>query len=293
MSYKYELTFVGFLIVLAIEKVVEQRFTGSSYIRLWNYLWVERFLYESGALLGYAKRDELDALEQALAIPDDNHFVSRYNPPILSIGDSQDKAKKRLHEYQQRFGTEPDTFAKFLFRERFTPIVMCLMTGLPVAYENVKELSKTLNNFEQHLRLRLPVEMFYDNHYEPKRKVDKQEMQNFFLEGVGFGSYSPNLTQKMSTNYYRYMRRSIDWWFDVNEAGKLGTEKPKILSFKEQQDALLQLMAVWVRENPELLESLALNPYLKHPSLVFPYMDWEETSYYLDVIMRFGQGFPI
>lgn len=83
----------------------------------------------------------------------------------------------------------------------------------------------------------------------------------FGLEGIGFGSSFPQLTEKM----YRNLHESIDMdvWSKWRAHGLAIPEKPTQMTLEEQEALILQMVAAYTSEYyPELLDLLDLRGHL-------------------------------
>jgi len=83
----------------------------------------------------------------------------------------------------------------------------------------------------------------------------------FGLEGVGFGSSFPELTEKMYINTYEKV--NLDNWARGVAAGIDIPAQPEIVSLEEREEAVLLIVAVYTADYyPELLDPLDLRGYI-------------------------------
>ena len=250
---------MDYLSLSAVSDVTEERrFWGWSYIRLYNYCQVLSFLYESGAIIGRALSDKLGILEQMLVLPDGH---------APSMTDWQEKAKERLDRFKKDVGNEPDIFMKFIFSRELEAITGLSVTNAYKAYERGNK--KALKQYDK----KVPIE---DDTAELAPRISKAEakIREFILEGIGFGSLFPELTEKMNRNFYESVDLDWDTWVPRRERPPdfqpLASPKviygipgePTILSLEAQEETLLQIVGGYTANYyPELIDSLDLRRY--------------------------------
>lgn len=223
MPYKEgQRTLMSYLGMEPMRKVVETRLFGGTYIRFSNFLLVASFLYESGAILGRAKRDNINELAKMVSVPGrEEEFMNWL----------QEQAKKRL----EKIGEEPNSFYLFFVSGELEKLGLSLSSDLRV-------LKKA---------------------FEEKWPFEKLEpfIKAFGIDGIGFGSSFPELTEKI----YRNAHESIDSdiWSEARAYGVDIPEKPERISLEEREEIVLQMVAAYTSEfYPELLDSLDLRGYL-------------------------------
>lgn len=236
----------------------ERRFRGGCYIRLYNYCQVLSFLYESGAIIGRALSDKLGILEQMLVLPDWN---------VASMTDWQQKAKERLDRFEEDVRNEPDTFMRFIFSWELEAITGLSVTNAHKAYERGNK--KALKQYDK----KVPIE---HDAAEVAPRISKAEakIREFILEGTGFGSLLPELTEKMNRNFYESVDIDWDTWAPRRERPPdfqpLASPKviyglpgePTILSLEAQEETLLQMVGDYAASYyPKLIDPLNLSRY--------------------------------
>jgi len=181
------------------------------------------FLYETLAILARARCDKLNILSQL--------FI-REGTEDSFINDMQKQARERL----EGFGAEPDSFLDFVMLTEFESV------GLNLTDPNLKAFKKA------------PMEKW------PLKEAESI-LYSIGLEGIGFGSCFPELTEKLYRNYHE----SIDMDVWSKWAARLAIpEKPTIISLEEQEEIVLQMVAGYASEYyPELLDLLDLREYLE------------------------------
>lgn len=260
------------------------RFWGENYyIHLYDYFLVLSFLYESGAILGRAMRSNLNLFEEMLPISElecgsskvnlfgkmlaisDYQEVNLYNP---SMKDLQEMSKGRLHRYRKRFRKEPDTFQEFIY-ERELQLAFGIHPADLLEATVRGNYKKAIKAYDK----KIPVEQKWDLTWVPTKKENEFETRMFVLESIGFGSYFPELTEKLNRNYWESVRPEVDRLshefskvkpFDSIVPKQSGFEQEEltILSFEEQEEAILRAVAFWAKTYyPELFGPLGLEGY--------------------------------
>ena len=228
-------TLIGFIGIPIVTKVAKTRLFGGPYIRFYDLCAVLSYLYTSGAILGRARRNKLSILAKMLSVPG----TEKENMNWL-----QEQAKERLEKFRNELGKEPDTFNEFiLFKE--------LESAIGVSMEDW---------FEAHTKGNTKIMKVADEKV-PLKKAEPN-IKWFGLEGIGFGSSFPELTEKMYRNTFEKIDR--DSWIEARKHGLAISEEPTIISLEEQEEIVLQMVAGYASEYyPELLDPLDLRGYLE------------------------------
>ena len=237
MPYKEEQPpLIGYLGAPAVTKVIKTRLLGGPYMRFHDFFLVLSHLYMIGAILGRARRSKLSILVKMLIVPgaEVNKFVKFL----------QESAKKRLEEFRNELGKEPDSFFEFIyFRELESAIGLSLNDCFEAYAAGNKKVMKA---FDEKVALKeaSPIITMYEE------------------EGIGFGSVFPELTERMYRNAIEHI--DMDRWSEARSYGVTLPEKPTIISLEEQEDIVLSMVAAYVSEYyPELLDPLDLRGYLE------------------------------
>jgi len=257
MAKKECISLQGFLVWILLKSLVKKTFIGKRYIPLATCLLLLQVEYETGAILGRARRDKLDILKKMLSIPGLN-FAN-------VIKDSQEAEKKRLDEFKKEHGDEPETFGDFIYWplwERATGLTLDNLFR-PSDIETRERMRKRLSKIiQKKLGVKVPLE-------EAQPRIS-----GFLLEGLGFGSTFPELTEKMCKNVYKYEKTDEELW---RISRSLGFSTPEDLSrrvglptpggrpptLKEQEELVLRTVAVYISQYyPELLDPLDLRDHL-------------------------------
>ena len=229
-------TLMDFLGVLPVMKVTQKQRFGGFYIRLCSFFEVRLLQYECGAILGRARRDKLDILEKMLLIPGTKGKLMKLCVVLQGL------AKERLNGFRQDISREPETFQEFILVRAFENKGLSL-TGWSGDEKETKKITEACDE-------KVPLEKA-----EPEIKM-------YGLEGIGFGSSLPELTEKIYRNACENV--GVDVWSEARAHGLAVPEQRRILSLEEQEETVLQMVASYTSEYySELLDPLDLRGYLK------------------------------
>lgn len=238
MPYKEEQPrLIGCLAWIPLKQVVQKSLLGGRWLTQYNFFLALSYQHESGALIGRAKSNKLGILEKMLGNPATKGEIMQ---------ECRVRAKERLNGFKADIGKEPDNFHEFIL----------------------------VREFEKATSLRIPqcfteAHVFKDkNMLKPfLKKVPLDKVQNhlytFGLEGIGFGSSFPELTERMCRNFYDEKINFDEWTEARTRFGLDIPDKPEEMTFKEREESILGAVAVYTQEfYPELLDSLDLRRYL-------------------------------
>lgn len=280
---------MDWLIDFPLEHITETRFLGGDYVRIYNYFLVLSFLYEAGAILGYSRRNKLGILEQVLEIPTviPNYVYSpRFgHKSMQSLVDWQQAAEERLHRFENDIKKQPDTFKEFIF-ERELEIATGVNPTVALEACEQRKVKRELKEYKK--KIKVEPENAPRGTRMPIKDEARMEIRSYVLEGIGFGSIFPQLTEMMSNNYWESVRTDRDRLSnELSQAREDGFLVPKlaILSFKQQEIAILRMVAYYAESYyPELLNPLGLKRYcLKQRSLDSP-TPWGDYSHWFSLI---------
>ncbi|GAG37230.1 unnamed protein product, partial [marine sediment metagenome] len=224
MPYKEEEPFlISYLGAPAVTNVIKTRLLGGPYISFHDFFLVLSYLYTTGAILGRARRSKLSILVKMLVVPgaEVNKFVKFL----------QENAKKRLEEFRNELGNEPDTFFEFIyFREVESALEGAGLSLTDIVKINTRRKNKLIKAFDEKVALKKasPIITLYEE------------------EGIGFGSAFPELTERMYRNAFENI--DMDRWSEARAHGLTLSEKPTIISLEEQEDIVLSMVAAYVSE---------------------------------------------
>lgn len=256
MPYEEErISLQGFLVWIPLKSMVRKTLIGKRYIHLATCLLSFQIECETGAVLGRAMLNKLDILKKMVSIPGLNM--------TNVIKDAQEAAEKRLDEFKKEHGDEPVTFSDFIYWPLWETTTGLSFGELfkPEHVENRERTRKRLSRtIQKKLREKVPLE------------EAQPAISSFLLEGIGFGSIFPKLTEKMYKNAYEktdeeFQRISRALGFSTPEdlSRRVGLPNPKdrAPTLKEREDGVLQMVAAYTSEYyPELLDPLDLRGHL-------------------------------
>ena len=228
-------TLMGFLGIPIVTKIAKMRSLGGPYIRFYDFCAVLSYLYTSGAVLGRAKRPKLNVLAILFSVP---------GSEVDNVNQLQDDAKNRLQKFKDDVGREPNTFNEFiLFRELEKAIGLSLEESFKACTRGDKKAIKIANE-------------------QVSLAEAERVIKCFGLEGIGFGSCFPDLTEKMYRTSFENPDK--DWWAKAAARGLVFSQKPEIITLESQEETVLKIVAAYTSEYyPELLDPLDLRGYLK------------------------------
>lgn len=225
--------------VAPMKQIIQTSASGKQYIRLYNYFEALPFQYESGAILGRAMRNKLSTFEKMLSTP--------YGTEGQTAEDLQNSARERLNRYREDATKEPDTFYELIFKREIENA-----TGLSLDdyYEaGIRKDKKTLEKM---------LKVFNENVEVAKAAFG---MRVFGLEGIGFGSSFPELTERMYKNAYENV--DMDMWAKAKEMSVDIPEKPDFIPLERREGGILTTTAAYAAKfYPELLDPLDLRDYV-------------------------------
>ncbi len=206
--------------------LVEKGLFGGTYIRVGRFLIAGLWLYQTGAVLGRARRDRLETLAKMFSEPGRERESSNY---------LQDLAAKRIDKY----GREPERFYDFFMKTEYEKAGVSwpamLDAGGRVDLDAMKRVRKE----------KIPLD-----------QAD-QTLRMFVLEGIGFGAKFPELTERMWRQTYETF--DLEVWDDARRHGVDVPEEPTPIPLEQQEQEVLAQVAVYATEHfPELVEPLGL-----------------------------------
>jgi len=235
-------TLTGVLSWIPLKHAVKERLFGGRYLRVSDYFIMLGFQYETCALLGRARCDKLNVLSRML--------VREENKVEEFITFLRNVSSDRLNRFINEVGEEPKSFFHFISIKEYDSVLVSAF-GLPldelillaVRSQKIKEAKKLFDR-------KVPLEVATD-----KARI-------YGLEGIGFGSFFPELTERMYKNAYENV--DMDKWAEARKMGVDIPQKPDIVSLEEREEIVLQMVAAYTSEfYPELLDPLDLRGYVE------------------------------
>jgi len=210
-----------------VRREVQKPLFGKPYLRFDAYCHILSFVYEEGALLGRAKRHKLSILEKMLIIP---------GIKLKPVEDAQEMAKARLDGFRKESGGEPSTFSEFIELRAVEGALKRYGLNLPPRNEGEAWKIRKVGGVKMPLREAIPG------------------IKLHVLEGIGFGSSFPELTEEMFRRAYK-----VDTYYDTFVRDER-SERPMLISTLEKREkAVLLMVAAYTSEcYPELVDPLDL-----------------------------------
>jgi len=254
---KRRISLQGFLVNILLKSLVKKTLFGKRYIPLSAFLLLLQIEYETGAILGRARRDKLDILKNMLSIQDINFDNV--------IKDMQKAGKIRLDKFKKEHGDEPKTFNDFIywpFWEKATGLTLDDLFR-PSGVETRERMRKRLSNIIQN---KLGSKISFEQ-VQP-------ELGGVLLEGLGFGITFPDLTVIMFKDIYVYKKNEEEMWNiakafefftpeDLSRKIGLPTLNGHPPTLEEKEKLTLGTVALYTSQYyPELLDPLNLRSHL-------------------------------
>jgi hypothetical protein len=235
-------TLTGVLSWLPLKPVVKERRFGGRYLRAFDYFYMLGFQYENCALLGRAYYDKINLLTRML--------VREENKVDELVKNLQDVSSNRLNKFRNEVGEEPKSFYHFISMREYDSVLVRAF-GLPL--DELILLAARSREIKE-------VKKLFDREVPLEVATDKARI--YGLEGIGFGSSFPELTEKMYKNAYENV--DMDMWTKAREIGVDIPEKPDFIPLEEREKPILTAAAAYAAEfYPELLDPLDLRGYIE------------------------------
>ena len=242
MEYSKRPTLMSYLASEPAEYFLGKGLFGKRRISGYDCLRVNWYMYETGAILGRARRNKLTTLIKILPV-----VAGEEDSFITSL---KEDARKRLNQFKREREKEPDSFKELLFDT---------------------ELTRMMRSSPKML----------------KDKASEEDVYAFFerwgAAGIGFGSFFPELTERMYRSYYESTvgEETWAWWGASKRAGGWGLKLPKeptpsagldsdlkklfkVMKLEERERQILRTVAAYTSEYySELLDPLDLRGYLE------------------------------
>jgi len=228
------LNVMGFFTQIMLRQVLGAQFFKEKHLRLISWVDILLTQYENGAIIGRARCNKLGILVKML--------VKNERKVDGLIKSLRDQAEEKLDRFRKEVGREPESLTEIIHREIESTYGIS-MTDYVLAMTKGNKIEKKIFN--------------------RKVLIEKSSMglQMSWLEGLGFGSSFPELTEEMYRNDFENIDRDV--WSKVRVAGLNIDEKPVVVSLEDREEGLLQVLAGYTAEYyPELLDPLDLRGYI-------------------------------
>lgn len=226
-----DITLMAYMGMGPVQGLVKTRVFGGPYLRFADFASVSGYLYQAGAIIARAKLDKLMLLAKMITLPGHEQEMLDW---------ARDLAEKRFDEFLDVYGEEPRALpVLFLATEYRKAGILIPLAGLgQITETNTKQIRKVA-------AAKMPLQQV-----EPRIK-------EAMLEGLGFGTSFPELTEKM----YREANEAIDeeQWSQARQHGLHISETPTIITLEEQEEIQLSMVAAYAQAyHPDLVDALGL-----------------------------------
>lgn len=219
----------AFLTAAVLQPRIQKGFIGGTYVAFADFASMSGYLFQSGAIIGAAFSNRVDLLAQV---------ISEAGKESSAIEYIQKEAKNRLEGFEKAHG-QLRSLTTFAFEEEWKTVGI---SSLDFTIADGKKIAKLS---------------------QQKVKVEEagQVISMWGLIGIGFGTSFSELTESL----YRSSNEPVDpeRWAMMRKAGLGISEKQEVISFEEQTEIQLSMMAEYSKENlPDLVVPLGLSKYL-------------------------------
>lgn len=202
-----------------VSRFVEKGLFGKPYVRFGRFIMAGLWVYQTGAILGRAKRECLPTLAKMFSEPGREEEVINF---------LQDLAAERIESYAE----DAHSFFDFFIRTEYKK------AGLNWPPSDLGALKRL------------------DSHRMPMTEVESFTKM-YVLEGVAFGAKFPELTERMWKQTYESL--DAEEWENARRHGLQIPEQPTPVSLEEMEQQVLLSVASYASEYyPELVEPLGL-----------------------------------
>ena len=223
-----------YLVARPFEGFIKTRFLGAPYIHFAHFLQMAEYLFQSGALIARAKLDNLTPLVRLFTNPgEESECISVW----------QSTAQARLDDYIKTFGEPTTSITNFVHNSEYK------RRGVFTSFVSRDNLKPMLEQTRKIAVTKIPL------------KDTGPGLESTMLEGIGFGSSHPTLTELM----FREGEKPIDTeqWAQVRGFASQSTnplpETQEILTLEELEQGLLGMLATYTQANyPQIVEQLGI-----------------------------------
>ncbi len=220
------------LMISIIQPLIKKPLFGKQRLPLKSFLSVGGFLFETGAVLGWAYRDRQLAFVRVIALPE---------TPDQRVRLMRLKAKERVAEWESL----NDSFYLFVYETELA------RRGHPISMM----ASKNINSIEDNKRFMENMRRVSD--WIKEQSLDLHtawtELHYIFYEGIGYGFEFSEETQRRWKAVYEEPHDPISWR-DAYQYGVVTTpEPPPIQTWDERVSELKDALRWYIMEfKPEL-----------------------------------------
>lgn len=217
-------TFAAFLAAPISGRLVERGLFGPSYVRFSKFLLALAYLFETGALIGRAKSEQVRTLARMFCHPG-------------TEDETVNQLQRIAEEWLGRFDSAPASFVPFIYGIE--------LQSRGVIFDSFESMMKSRKLFNQ------------------KMKLDDcaQGLQAYTFVGIAFGSRFPELTERLYRSGHENIDPAK--WAHLRGLGLALPEEPTVITLEEQEATALAWVAAYAHMCvPHLVEPLGLGPYV-------------------------------
>lgn len=230
-------TLAEVLMMPVIQPLIKKPLLGKQRLPLAAFLSVGGFLFETGAMLGWAYRDRQLAFVRVIALPETPDQLVR----LMRL-----KAKERVAEWE----SPDDSFFRFVYETE------AARRGHPINMSPTEDVSSMDTK-------RFLEDMRRFTNWLHKQSLDLNtawsELHFIFYEGIGYGFEFPEETQRRWKAVYEKPKTPDDLisWRDAYKYGVVTTpEPPPIQTWNERVSELKDALRGYITEFKPALNTL-------------------------------------
>ena len=228
-------TLAEVLMMPVIQPLIKKPLLGKQRLPLAGFLSVGGFLFETGAVLGWAYRDSQLAFERVITLPETPGQLVRF---------MRLKAKERIAEWES-----PDnSFFVFVYETE------AARRGHPIDMSSIKNV----NSMEDMKRFKEDMRRF--TNWLQKQSLDLytawSELHFLFYEGIGYGFEFPEETQRRWKAVYEKPNDPISWREAYQYGVVITPEPPPIQTWDERVSELKDVLRGYITEFKPALNTL-------------------------------------
>jgi hypothetical protein len=216
---------LSYLAHVLITPVKKKGWLSGEYVLLADYLSQAQLLYETGAVLGYTYRNNLQSFAAVFTQPDRNVDLIYFLTTATGVAD-------RLAALPE----EPKNFYDLFFKSEAQNL-------LATMHKQGSVQSSELAQLPQVAKLKMPLKYYLEH------------LRMTALEGIQLGSHFSDLANKL----FSYEYEADQWRFAYKAGLDVGPLPPKYVPLTEREVDARNLIRPYVEEvHPELLAELGL-----------------------------------
>ena len=268
---KTPFTLAEVLMIPVVQPLIKKPLLGKQRLPLAAFLSVGGFLFETGAILGWAYRDSQLSFVRVIALPE---------TPDQRVKLMRLKAKERVKEWK----SPDDSFFKFVYEteaarrghpidmrsedmERFMEDMVRFMKDKKRFMEDKKRFMEDMRSEDMERFMKYEKRFMEDmkrfTNWLKKQSLDLHtawsELHVLFYEGIGYGFEFPEETQRRWKAVYEKPKTPDDLisWREAYKYGAVSTtEPPPIQTWDERVSELKDVLRGYITEFKPALNTL-------------------------------------